>query len=134
MQASPRAGLPDPREQPLPPPDTPEQAIEGPQPHARRAGVGPLTFTHLKWTSFAHSCVYMGLLLSAFAAGNPEPLTSVLGFTHGVLWILMSLACLTAVRLRIVPLRVAVAVAVLGGIAPFFGSFEFIREQRQRPR
>jgi hypothetical protein len=35
-------------------------------------------------------------------------------------------------RLRVVSLRLAVAVAVLGGIAPFFGSIEFVREQRQR--
>ena len=42
----------------------------------------------------------------------------------------MSLVCLAAVRLRIIPLRIAVAVAVLGGIGPFFGSAEFIREQR----
>jgi hypothetical protein len=34
----------------------------------------------------------------------------------------------------IVSLRLGVAVAVLGGIGPFFGSFEFIREQRNRPR
>ena len=93
-----------------------------------------LTFTHLKWASFAHSCIYVGLLISAFAAGKPEPITFVLGLTHGVLWILMSLACLAAARLRIVPLRLAVAVAVLGGVGPFFGSFEFIREQRRRPR
>ena len=44
----------------------------------------------------------------------------------------MSLACVTAARRRIVPLRVAVAVAVLGGIGPFFGSLEFMREQRRR--
>jgi hypothetical protein len=29
---------------------------------------------------------------------------------------------------------VAVAVAVLGGIGPFFGSAEFIREERRRSR
>ena len=40
----------------------------------------------------------------------------------------------SAVRLRIIPLRIAVAVAVLGGIGPFFGSAEFIREQRRRAR
>lgn len=97
-----------------------------------RASAGPLTFTRLKWTSFVHSCVYLALLICAFAAGNPQPLTFVLGLTHGLLWIFMSLACLTAARLRIVTLRLAVAVAVLGGIAPFFGSFEFIREQRKR--
>lgn len=110
--------------------------MSGPSPATAPPGVylGALTFTRLKWTSFAHSCVYAGLLVSAFAAGKPEPVTFVLGLTHGVLWILMSLACLTAARLRVVPLRLAVAVAVLGGVGPFFGSFEFIREQRKRPR
>ena len=44
----------------------------------------------------------------------------------------MSLACIAAARLRVVSLRLAVAVAVLGGIGPFFGSYEFVREQRQR--
>jgi pilus assembly protein TadC len=92
----------------------------------------PLTFERLKWTSFFHSCVYVALLLCAFAAGNPQPLTFVLGLTHGLLWIFMSFACLTAARLRIVSLRLAVAVTVLGGVGPFFGSFEFIREQRRR--
>jgi hypothetical protein len=94
----------------------------------------PLTFTRLKWVSFTHSCVYTALLICAFAAGKPQPLTFVLGLTHGLLWIGMSLACITAARLRIVSLRLAVAVAVLGGIGPFFGSYEFIREQRHRPR
>jgi hypothetical protein len=97
-----------------------------------RAAAGPLTFTRLKWTSFTHSCVYTALLISAFAAGKPEPLTFVLGLTHGLLWIFMSLACITAARLRVVSLRLAVAVAVLGGIGPFFGSYEFVREQRAR--
>jgi pilus assembly protein TadC len=91
-----------------------------------------LTFTGLKWTSFTHSCVYLALLVSAFAAGKPEPLTFALGLAHGLLWIFMSLACITAARLRVVSLRLAVAVAVLGGIGPFFGSYEFIREQRRR--
>ena len=97
-----------------------------------RPGVGPLTFTRLKWTSFAHSCIYTALLISAFAIGKPEPLTFVLGWTHGLLWIAMSLLCITAARLRVVSLRLAVAVAVLGGIGPFFGSIQFVREQRER--
>lgn len=97
-----------------------------------RPGVGPLTFTRLKWTSFAHSCVYVTLLISAFPAGKPEPLTFTLGLAHGVLWILMSIACISAARLRVVSLRLAVAVAVLGGIGPFFGSYEFVREGRRR--
>jgi type IV secretory pathway VirB6-like protein len=78
--------------------------------------------------------VYLALLLSAFAAGKPEPLTFVLGMTHGLMWILMSLACITAARMGIVSLRVAVAVAVLGGIAPFFGSYQFLHEVRMRER
>jgi hypothetical protein len=97
-----------------------------------RPAVGPLSFARLKWMSFTHSCVYLALLISAFAAGKPEPLTFVLGLSHGLLWIFMSLACITAARLRVLSLRLAVAVAVLGGIGPFFGSYEFIREQRQR--
>jgi hypothetical protein len=89
-------------------------------------------FTRLKWTSFFHSCVYTSLLICAFALGKPQPETLVLGWTHGLLWIGMSLACITAARMRIVSLRLAVAVAVLGGIGPFFGSAEFVREQRRQ--
>jgi hypothetical protein len=96
---------------------------------APRAGYGPLTFTRLKWTSLAHSCIYTGLLVSAFAAGKPEPLTFTLGLAHGLLWIFMSLACIAAARARVVSLKLAVAVAVLGGIGPFFGSIQFLREQ-----
>jgi hypothetical protein len=91
-------------------------------------------FTPLKWTSFFHSCVYTSLLICAFALGKPQPETFVLGWAHGLLWIGMSLACITAARMRIVSLRLAVAVAVLGGIGPFFGSYEFVREQHRRNR
>jgi hypothetical protein len=94
----------------------------------------PVIFRRLEWTSFLHSCIYTALLICAFAAGKPEPATFVLGLSHGLLWIFMSLACLAAARLRIIPLRIAVAVAVLGGIGPFFGSAEFLREQRRRAR
>jgi len=80
--------------------------------------------------SFTHSCIYTALLVCAFVASKPEPLTFVLGLGHGLLWIGMSLTCIVCARLRIVSLRLAVAVAVLGGIGPFFGSYEFVREQR----
>jgi hypothetical protein len=92
---------------------------------------GPLRFKRLKWISFTHSCIYTALLVCAFAIGKPQPFTFVLGLSHGLLWIFMSLACIAAARLRIVSLRLAVAVAVLGGIGPFFGSYEFIREERR---
>jgi hypothetical protein len=94
--------------------------------------VGPLTFVRLKWVSFTHSCIYTALLVCAFALAKPEPLTFVLGMSHGLLWIAMSLTCIVCVRLRVVPLKLAVAVAVLGGVGPFFGSYEFVREQRRR--
>jgi len=93
-----------------------------------------ITFERLERVSFFHSAVYLALLIVAFGFNNPQPATFVLGLTHGVLWIGMSLVCLAAVRMRILPLRVAVAVAVLGGIGPFFGSAEFVREQRRRSR
>jgi hypothetical protein len=97
-------------------------------PSGRAAGL--LRFKRLKWVSFTHSCIYTALLLCAFVIGKPQPFTFVLGLSHGLLWIFMSLACIAAARLRIVSLRLAVAVAVLGGIGPFFGSYEFIREER----
>ena len=93
-----------------------------------------ITFGRLERVSIAHSAVYLALLIVAFGAGKPEPATFVLGLTHGLLWIAMSLVCLYAVRLRVLPLRIAVAVAVLGGIGPFFGTAEFLREQRRRAR
>ena len=93
-----------------------------------------ITFRRLELASFVHSLVYLALLIVAFGLGNPQPYTFILGLLHGLLWIGMSLVCLAAVRLRVIPLRIAVAVAVLGGIGPFFGSAEFIREQRRRER
>jgi len=93
-----------------------------------------ITFNRLEIVSIIHSIVYLALLIAAFALGNPQPETFVLGLAHGLTWIGMSLVCLWAVRMRILPLRIAVAVAVLGGIAPFFGSAEFLREQRRRAR
>jgi len=99
---------------------------------APAAAAGPLTFKRLEVASFTHSCVYLALLICAFALGGPQPETFILGLTHGLMWIGMSVACLAAARWRVVPLRLAVAVVVLGGIGPFFGSFEFIRESRRR--
>ena len=85
-------------------------------------------FTALKYGSFTHSAVYTALLFQAFTGGE----TLALGWIHGVGWIVMSIACLVAAQQRIIPLKVAVAVVVLGGIGPFFGSIMFIREQRSR--
>lgn len=90
------------------------------------------SFVVLELVSVIHSCVYTALLISAFALGKPEPATTVLGFAHGILWIVMSLVCLAAARRRVIPWWLAVAVAVLGGIGPFFGTAGFVYESRRR--
>jgi hypothetical protein len=90
-----------------------------------------VTYERLKRASFLHSAVYAALLTVWLVPGL-HPLEFVFGLTHGVGWIVMSLACLAAVRLRVISLRLAVAVVVLGGVGPFFGTAEFIREGRRR--
>ncbi len=104
---------------------------------ARAPRRGPLarlvTFDRLKWGSFAHSAVYLALLANwlVLDLDGPRPW---LGFAHGVGWILMSLGAVTGLRLRVIDLRLAVAVAVLGGIGPFFGTAEFVRRSRRGSR
>ena len=57
-----------------------------------------ITFRRLEVVSFCHSCVYMALLICAFALHNPQPETFILGLAHGLLWIGMSLVCIAAAR------------------------------------
>jgi hypothetical protein len=90
-----------------------------------------LTYGRLKVASFVHSAIYVILLTVWLVPGLHGP-EFVFGLAHGVGWILMSLACLVAVRLHVVSLRLAVAVCVLGGVGPFFGTAEFVREGRRR--
>ncbi len=90
-----------------------------------------ITFRRLEAVSFFHSGVYLALLLCAFVLHNPEPATFVLGLTHGLLWIGMSLVCIAAARARVIPFWLAVTVAVLGGLGPFAGSIGFVIAQRQ---
>ncbi len=92
-----------------------------------------ITFRRLEAVSFTHSGVYLALLLCAFALGNPEPWTFVLGLSHGLIWIGMSLVCIWAARRRIIPFWLAVTVAVLGGLGPFAGSIGFVVAQRRKP-
>ncbi len=90
-----------------------------------------LTFARLKWASFTHSTIYLGLLVVWLVPGlHPEEL--VLGFAHGIGWIVMCILSLAALRLRVISLRLAVAVSVIGAIGPFVGSLEFVREERRR--
>jgi hypothetical protein len=91
-----------------------------------------VTIRRLEAVSLLHSCIYLALLISAFALGNPEPATFIFGLSHGLLWIAMSLVCIVAVRWRVIPFWLAVTVAVLGGLGPFMGSAGFIYETRRR--
>jgi uncharacterized protein involved in response to NO len=89
-----------------------------------------LSFGRLKWASFTHSAIYTMLLVVWLLPGL-HPYEAVFGLAHGLGWIAMSLACIAALRLRVIDLRLAVAVAVLGGIGPFIGSLEFVRASRR---
>ena len=91
-----------------------------------------VTFRRLEAVSFFHSAVYLALLICAFVLGNPEPATFILGLTHGLMWIGMSLVCLFAARARIIPFWLAVTVVVLGGLGPFCGSVGFVLASRGR--
>lgn len=90
-----------------------------------------LSFTTLKHLSFAHSAVY-AVLLAVWIIPGLHPLEFVFGLSHGVGWIAMCLLCIEALRQRVISLKLAVAVAIIGAVGPFVGSYEFVREQRRR--
>lgn len=91
-----------------------------------------VTFGRLEVVSFIHSAVYLSLLICAFALGNPEPATFILGMAHGLIWIGMSLVCIAAARFRVIPYWLALTIAVLGGLGPFAGTIGFVVETRRR--
>ena len=65
----------------------------------------------LRYCSYTHSVVYSVLLWAAIS--GRENLVAVLGWVHGIGWILMSLLCLEAVRRRVIPTWLGVMVAVV---------------------
>jgi hypothetical protein len=89
-----------------------------------------ITFTRLKYLSFAHSAIYLSLL-TVWLSGGPEGLKEVLGWCHGIGWIVMSLLSIAAVRMRVIPLWLGVMVAVIGGVGPFAGSIGFVVHERR---
>jgi hypothetical protein len=96
------------------------------------AGAGPiLTFGRLKRASFTHSTIY-ATLLAVWLVPGLHTWEFAFGLAHGLGWIAMSIACLYAARRRIISVRLAVAVVVIGGVGPFVGSYEFVRAQRER--
>ena len=97
-------------------------------PGRRRASV---SFRTLELLSFAHSAVYL-VLLSVWLVPGLHGLEFVFGMAHGLGWIAMVLLSLAAVRAPVIPLRVGFAVAVIGAVGPFVGTWEFVRESRRR--
>ena len=87
-----------------------------------------ITFQRLKYLSFAHSGVYLTLLVLAVL---DNPVKTVFGWAHGIGWIVISLLCVYAVRRRIIPLWLGLMVAVVGGLGPFAGSIGFIVCERR---
>ncbi|MBI5106858.1 MAG: hypothetical protein HZB46_18060 [Solirubrobacterales bacterium] len=89
-----------------------------------------MSFHALKLCSFTHSAVYAALLTVWLIPGL-HPLEFVFGLTHGLGWIAMCLLCIDALRRRVISMRLAVAVAVIGAVGPFVGSYEFVREEQR---
>jgi len=89
------------------------------------------SFTTLKHLSVAHSTVY-AILLTVWLIPGLHGLEFIFGLAHGLGWILMCLLSIEALRARVISLQLAVAVAVIGAVGPFVGSYEFIRETRRR--
>ena len=97
----------------------------------RPSRVPSLRFDTLKRLSFAHSTVY-AILLVVWLVPGLHTFEFVFGLAHGLGWIAMCALSLAAVRARVIPLRLGFAVAVIGAVGPFVGSYEFVREQRRR--
>lgn len=92
-----------------------------------------LTRRFVKYASFAHSAAYLVLLVAWLVPGL-APVEAVFGLLHGVGWFVMCALVIAALKLRLVDIRLAVAVAVLGAVGPFIGSAEFIRQDRMPGR
>jgi hypothetical protein len=90
-----------------------------------------LSFATLERLSFTHSAIYL-ILLAVWIVPGLHTLEFVFGMAHGLGWIAMCFLVLAAVRARVIPLRLGVAVAVIGAVGPFVGSYEFVREERRR--
>jgi hypothetical protein len=63
---------------------------------------------------------------------GPDGVRVALGWGHGLGWFVMCALAITGLRLRLIDLRLAVAIAVLGAVGPFLGTAEFVRQDRRR--
>jgi hypothetical protein len=103
-------------------------------PQRRSASTGGFpSFRLLKLLSFAASAIYAGLLLLWLGPHAPA-VKPVLGWSHGLLWMGLSLLAVVAVRRGTIPFWLGVTVAVVGGVGPFAGTVGFLVESRRRAR
>lgn len=91
-----------------------------------------ITFRNLKWASFTHSTFYAALLVSWAAAWQTGQ--TVFGYAHGIGWFAMCGLAIVGLRRGLIPLYVAIGVAVIGAVGPFVGTGAFIIEERRRKR
>ena len=63
---------------------------------------------------------------------RPKPPIPALQGLFGKPTLVNNVLTLAAVPARVIPLRLGVAVAVIGAVGPFVGSYEFVREERRR--
>jgi hypothetical protein len=92
-----------------------------------------LTRGFVKGCSFAHSAAYLVLLI-AWAVPGLARMEFVFGMAHGLGWFAMCALVIAALKGRLIDVRLAVAVAVLGAVGPFIGSAEFVRQDRRAGR
>ena len=92
-----------------------------------------LTRGFVKGCSFAHSAAYL-VLLVAWAVPGLAGVEFVFGMAHGLGWFAMCALVIAALKGRLIDVRLAVAVAVLGAVGPFIGSAEFVRQDRRTGR
>jgi hypothetical protein len=90
-----------------------------------------LTRTLIKRCSFTHSAIYLCLLVAWIIPGLHGP-EMVLGWGHGLGWFVMCFLAVAGLRGRLIDVRLAVAIAVLGAVGPFIGSGEFVRQDARR--
>ena len=87
----------------------------------------------LKWASFTHSTIYLCLLVAWIVPGL-HTFEFIFGMAHGLGWFVMCALMIWGLQRRIVNLRLATAVAILGAVGPFVGTFEFVRQDRALER
>ncbi len=85
--------------------------------------------------SFAHSAIYLGAADRLARPGPARRSTFVFGWAHGLGWIAMCALCARVrLRPRLIDLRLAVAVAVLGAVGPFVGYASSCARTAAEPR